>query len=149
LTKRYKLRIPRDLYEAMLAHALAETPNECCGLLAGLVSGDVALVSRHLPLVNIASTPQVEYLSEPGSMFAAEKAMRAEQIERLAVYHSHPASDPIPSRKDRERNFDGAALNLIISLKERQPLVRAWWLINSDAFEGEWEIVGCTDVSEC
>ena len=148
MTNHYKLRIPRDLHEAMLAHALAESPNECCGLLAGAVIADVGLVSRHLPLVNIAPTPQVEYLSEPRSMFVAEKAMRAERIERLAVYHSHPASDPIPSRKDRERNFGGAALNLIISLKQRQPVVRAWWLVNSDAFEGECEIVDCTGMPE-
>lgn len=143
MTKPYRLQIPHDLYQAMLAHAVAERPNECCGLLAGLIRGGVGQVTRLFPLVNIAPTPQVEYLSDPRSMFAAEKAMRAERLERLAVYHSHPASDPVPSRKDRERNFDGEALNLIISLKEGQPAVRAWWLINLDAFEGEWEIADC------
>src|SRR6516225_10983161 len=33
LTNRYSLRIPQRLYDAMLAQARAELPNECCGLL--------------------------------------------------------------------------------------------------------------------
>jgi proteasome lid subunit RPN8/RPN11 len=127
----------------MLADALAQLPNECCGLLAGAMVNGVGVVSRRFPLVNIAESPRTEYLSEPKSMLLAEKAMSAEGLDRLAVYHSHPTSDPIPSRKDRERNYEGTALNLIISFKDGQPNARIWWLINSDFFEGEWEIADC------
>jgi [CysO sulfur-carrier protein]-S-L-cysteine hydrolase len=143
LTTRYRLQIPRNLYEAMLTDALAQLPNECCGLLAGAVVDGVGVVSRRFPLVNIAPSPRIEYLSEPRSMLAAEKAMSAAGLDRLAAYHSHPTSDPIPSRKDRERNYAGVALNLIISLKGGQPSARVWWLVNSESFEGEWEITDC------
>ena len=29
------MKIPADIRDAMIAHALEEDPNECCGLLAG------------------------------------------------------------------------------------------------------------------
>jgi proteasome lid subunit RPN8/RPN11 len=143
LTKRYRLQIPQNLYEAMVADAVSQLPNECCGLLAGVVADGVGRVSRLFPLANIAPSPRTEYLSEPRSILLAEKAMLAASLERLAVYHSHPTSDPVPSRTDRERNYDGTTLNLIISFKDGQPNARIWWLINSDFFEGEWEIADC------
>src|SRR5260370_2739731 len=37
LSMPFRLRIPRNHYDAMVAQAMAELPNECCGLLAGLV----------------------------------------------------------------------------------------------------------------
>src|SRR5947209_1384872 len=100
----FRLVVPRDLYDAMLAQALSERPNECCGLLAGVVEGGVGRVSRRYPLVNEAASP-VEYLSEPRSLFEAHRDMWKSGLDVLAVYHSHPTSAAVPSRKDVERNF--------------------------------------------
>src|SRR6516162_1875504 len=79
---RFRLRMPAAIYEAMLAHARAELPNECCGLLAGQIeeSGALADVSQRYPLVNELKSP-TEFLSEPYSMFAAVKEMHREGIE--------------------------------------------------------------------
>jgi proteasome lid subunit RPN8/RPN11 len=148
----------------MIGQARAELPNECCGLLAGtliepgawqrlwlwlrrwlartgigpipagLVRRGRAL--RRYPLVNEAASP-TEYLSEPHSMFAAEKDRRAHNLEFLAVYHSHPTSEPVPSCTDRERNYSPDVMNLIISLKAA-PVVRAWWLTAESYREAEW-----------
>src|SRR5262245_45099121 len=52
------LRLPRRIYEEMVAQAVEEVPNECCGLLAGRPGEPVA---RRYPLVNAAASP-VEYL---------------------------------------------------------------------------------------
>jgi proteasome lid subunit RPN8/RPN11 len=73
-------------------------------------------------------------------MLAADKAMRALDLDMVAIYHSHPISQPIPSRKDIERNYSDHVLNLIISLKDGQPKMRAWWLTNDDFGEGQWEL---------
>src|SRR5258708_4490971 len=96
----------------MVAQALAERPNECCGLLAG--TGGRA-VSRY-PLVNAAQFPAIEYLSEPRSMFAADRAIRAAGLDVVTVYHSHPTSPPVPSKKDIASNYSESVMNLIISL---------------------------------
>src|SRR5262249_33427678 len=127
MTGPFRLVIPRPLYEAMLAHARAELPAECCGGLAGTVADGIGRVTLHLPPVHALKSP-TEYESEPRSMFAAHKAMRTTATDVLAVYHSHPATDPIPSRRDRERNYGEGVINLIIGLRTAEPQVRGWWL---------------------
>lgn len=134
-----RLLIPRPIYEAMLAHARAELPAECCGLLAGTMNDGIGRVTQHLPLVNALKSP-TEYESEPRSMLAAQKAIRASGTQELAVYHSHPTSDPIPSRRDLERSYGEGVLNLIIGLRGAEPEVRGWWLATERAREAEWEI---------
>ena len=125
----------------MLAHARAELPAECCGLLAGTVEADVGRVTQQLPLVNALASP-TEYESEPRSMFAAHKAMRAAGTDILAVYHSHPTTDPIPSRRDRERSYSDQIVNIIIGLCRAEPDVRGWWLTADGPREAEWQVQG-------
>jgi proteasome lid subunit RPN8/RPN11 len=67
--------------------------------------------------------------------------MRQRGIKELAVYHSHPTSDPIPSKTDSERNYSSEVVNLIISLKNSTPSLRVWWLTADSATEAEYEIV--------
>lgn len=141
----FRLQLPRALYREMIAQALAERPNECCGLLAGRIIPEatgVALghVSRRFPLVNAAASP-TEFLSEPRGMFEAVRAMHEAGLEILAVYHSHPTSAPIPSARDRERNYAPEVMNLILSLTDGSPAVRAWWLQADRHQEAEWDLV--------
>jgi proteasome lid subunit RPN8/RPN11 len=148
----FRLALPAQFVEEMFAQARAELPNECCGLLAGTIGPDgVGRVVRRYPLKNAAACPveylsdpldlfvlysyiffslraRVEYLSDPMDMFAAERDRRQRGIEFLAVYHSHPISDPLPSKTDRERNYSTDVVNLIISLKDGKPTMRGWWL---------------------
>ena len=121
----------------MLDHARAEFPIECCGVLAGSVDDGVGWVTEHHPLVNALASP-TEYESEPRSMLAAHKAMRASGTEILAVYHSHPTSDPIPSQRDLERNYGEGVVHLIIGLRFSEADVRGWWLTSTDYREAEF-----------
>jgi [CysO sulfur-carrier protein]-S-L-cysteine hydrolase len=136
------LNISRSVYEGMLEHALAERPLECCGLLAGLIQKDgTGLVERRYPLVNAAASP-VEFESEPRGMFAAVRDIDRRGLEVLAVYHSHPTSEPAPSRTDLARNWSPNVVNLIVSLTCTPPRVRAWWLSDTDYREAEWRVGG-------
>lgn len=123
----FRLIVPAALHSAMVAQALAERPNECCGLLAGVVEGGVGRAVARYPLVNELASP-TEYLSEPRGLFLAHKDMRARGLEVLAVYHSHPTTPAVPSRTDRERLYSEDVMCLIISLAATPPEVRAWWL---------------------
>jgi proteasome lid subunit RPN8/RPN11 len=130
----------------MVAQALAEQPLECCGLLAGVLEGGVGRVVKAYPLVNALASP-VEYLWEGHSTLAAMRDLTANNLDILAVYHSHPTSPPVPSRKDLEQNgnvrdFLGDLVHLIISLSDKPPLVRGWWLDEKAGYrEAEWEVV--------
>jgi len=144
----FRLWIPRRLYNQIVAQARAELPNECCGLLAGrALTNDTSVTEMPIaqalhcyPLANAAASP-VEYLSDPRGMFDAVRAMRQHGTDILAVYHSHPTSDPIPSRTDLERNYSAEVINLILSLKNKEPLMRGWWLTANDFREAEWQCV--------
>jgi proteasome lid subunit RPN8/RPN11 len=139
-----KLQIPSRLNEEMLAQAVSELPNECCGLLAGRDGR----VTHRYPLTNALGSP-VRYESEPRAMFAAVKDMRARGTELLAIYHSHPTSDPVPSRTDLERNFYGSeVVHLIVSLRGGKPTVRAWHLDDSSFRPAEWSVIPEEDSPE-
>ena len=145
----FRLLIPRHLLEGLIAQSLTERPLECCGLLAGVREeakiGDkateaVGRVMRRYPLVNAAASP-VEFLSDGRSMLDADRDMRARGLDLLAVYHSHPTSQAVPSRTDLERNYSPDIVNLIISLLTDPPTVRGWWLTCEAYREAAWETV--------
>ena|SRR5579862_3930737 len=144
----FRLIVPQQIYAEMVAQAIAELPNECCGLLAGTVEAcsdptaatlPIARVVRRYPLINDAKSG-IEFISQPESMFAAMRDMRKHSLDTLAVYHSHPTSLPIPSKTDLARNYSPDVMNLIVSLLARPPLVRAWWLTDVDFREAEWVV---------
>ena len=124
----------------MLWHALAEQPLECCGLLAGVIRDDgVGEVRLRYPLLNAAASP-TEFESESKSHLSADRDIRRQGWEVLAIYHSHPTSQPLPSRKDLERNNWPQAVALIISLSAKPPTIRGWWLSAETYREAEWTI---------
>jgi len=124
----------------MLWQARAESPLECCGLLSGVISSDgVAEVRLRYPLVNAAASP-VEFESEPASLLSAWNDINRQKLEVLAVYHSHPMSEPVPSRKDLARSWSPDVVNFILSLLHTPPMVRGWWLTDEDYQEAEWTV---------
>jgi proteasome lid subunit RPN8/RPN11 len=129
-----KLQFSRPLYEEMLAQAVSELPNECCGLLAGREGR----VTHRYPLTN-ALASRVRYQADPRELIAAHKDMWQQGTDHLAIYHSHPTSDPVPSRTDLEQNYHGPdMIYVIISLKGGEPSVRAWQLAETSFAEVGW-----------
>jgi proteasome lid subunit RPN8/RPN11 len=111
----------------MILQAMIEAPLECCGLLAGRIRDAVGVVEMGYPLVNEAASA-VEFVSEARGMFDAMRDIDRRGLEVLAVYHSHPACAPVPSRTDLARNYSPDVVNVIVSLQTDPPTVRAWWL---------------------
>ena len=67
--------------------------------------------------------------------------MRASGEELLAVYHSHPTSEPVPSRRDVEENTYGeTVVHLIVGHITGNPHVRAWWLGETGYREADWNV---------
>jgi proteasome lid subunit RPN8/RPN11 len=140
LSTPFRLLVPRRLYEGMLAQARAELPNECCGFLAGRIEDQLGRAERLYPLVNALASP-TRYEADAKSLLHAVRDMRGHDLEVLAIYHSHPTSDPVPSRTDLERSFWPETVYLIISLDKSEPTVRGWWLTETNFRQAEWEIV--------
>jgi proteasome lid subunit RPN8/RPN11 len=85
--------IPADVRRALEEHARSEEPNEACGLLL-LRDGRA---ERYEPGRNAAASPyRFELEVEPEVWFLEDAGYE------LAVFHSHLASPPRPSRTDVE-----------------------------------------------
>jgi proteasome lid subunit RPN8/RPN11 len=131
------LRIPADVLVAVVAHARAEAPLECCGLLAGSADGRVSL---HFPIRNDLASP-TEYLTNARDLLAASKAVRAAGVEVLAFYHSHPASAPVPSAKDVAGNYwGGTVVHVIVGLAGPEADVRAWDITEAGYEPAAWQV---------
>ncbi len=130
---RYRLRILRPIFEAMLAHAHAGHPNECCGFLAGLAG----VATHHFPLVNLLASP-VAYEADARELLALQRTLRSLGIDEVALYHSHPTSTPIPSASDLARNGYGTTIPHIILGPGDD--VRAWWLNETNFDKAEWSV---------
>jgi proteasome lid subunit RPN8/RPN11 len=86
--------IPAEIRRALEAHAHEEAPNEACGLVL-LRDGRAERYERGR---NALRSPyRFELEIDPEVWFAEDEGYE------LAVFHSHPASPPKPSRTDVER----------------------------------------------
>jgi len=114
------VEIPADVIRDMLAHAREEAPRECCGLLVGKGQSLVRSVrARNL------DTKATRYLIDPEDHFGAIRAARAEGLEVVGAYHSHPSSTPVPSATDiAEADSGSDFLYVIVSLVDED--VRAY-----------------------
>ncbi|MCW5874602.1 MAG: M67 family metallopeptidase [Anaerolineales bacterium] len=90
-----RLRITPAHWAQMAAHAAAESPNEACGLLAGAEGASVQI----FPITNELKSP-THYSMAPGEQLQAFMQMEQRGLQLLAIYHSHPAGPPTPSRTD-------------------------------------------------
>jgi [CysO sulfur-carrier protein]-S-L-cysteine hydrolase len=121
------LHIPEAMYEEMVQHARAELPNECVGMLIGTKAGSAGQVHEYLPLVNELQSP-TRFFTEPRSMLRAEKRCRERKLDVLAIFHSHPTSQPIPSRYDVADHYSSEVMCLIISLEKETIALEGWWI---------------------
>ncbi|MCI0702472.1 MAG: M67 family metallopeptidase [Planctomycetia bacterium] len=136
-----RLTIPDLLLEEVIEHARSEAPNECCGLLAGHIEDGVGVMTARFTVANDLHS-STRYETNARDLFTAFRAMRKDNLELLAIYHSHPTSEPVPSLRDVEQNTYGeTVVHLIVSLAGAKPEVRAWWLTEVGYREAEWSAV--------
>jgi proteasome lid subunit RPN8/RPN11 len=117
--------VPAPIQEELRAHAADEAPNECCGVLV-LKDG---VAERYVRGQNrLASPYRYELEIDPRVWFLEDDGYE------LAVFHSHPETEPRPSRTDRERAglWSGRPF-LIYGLKHDE--LRAWTVTREEAVE--------------
>jgi proteasome lid subunit RPN8/RPN11 len=126
------VRISKELARELVDHAVADLPNECCGMIAG--RGGTA--TRVLPAANSEGSPFM-YVMDPREQLRIMDAIDDSGDDLLAIYHSHTRSAAYPSRTDVELAFYPDTLYLIVSIADRDaPEIRAFRL-SKGAPEGE------------
>jgi proteasome lid subunit RPN8/RPN11 len=91
------LRLPAPIYDAIIAHARRDHPDEACGVVAGPAGSDRP--QRLVEMLNAAGSPTF-YQFDSGEQLRLWKEMDAADEEPVVIYHSHTATEAYPSRTD-------------------------------------------------
>ena len=131
------IRIPKTIFQKMVEHAKKEQPLECCGIL----SGKGKTVEKSFELKNAEGSP-VRYSMSPLDQLKAFEEMEKESMEMIAIYHSHPHTIPFPSETDVKLNFYPDVSSVIVSLKEENPVMKAFRISKEAIYLEEIEVIG-------
>ncbi len=131
------LRLPKSFLDDIVAHAKAEAPNECCGIIAG-ADGRAAKLYR---CRNAEESPY-RYQVDPNDLFRVYRECEQNGWDFLAIYHSHTFSEAYPSPTDVRLAFWPEAYYVLVSLKDPdRPVVRAFRIRDGQVQEEEIETV--------
>jgi proteasome lid subunit RPN8/RPN11 len=129
------LRITQALLDEIVAHARAEAPNECCGMIA---TQDGVAVAVHRAR-NAAASP-LRYEMDGMEQYKIQTAIEESGYELGAIYHSHTRSAPEPSQTDINLAFYPDALYVIVGVAGAEPDVRAWRIVDGAVSEAALEV---------
>jgi proteasome lid subunit RPN8/RPN11 len=130
------MRISRRLLDELIAHARADAPNECCGMIAAR-DGEAVAVHR---ATNTAASP-LRYVIDGKEQYEIQTAIEDAGLDLGAIYHSHTRSAPEPSQTDINLAFYPEALYVIVGVQHEQPDVRAWRIVGGEVSEAALEVV--------
>jgi proteasome lid subunit RPN8/RPN11 len=120
--------IASDLLDELIAHARAEAPNECCGMIA-TEPGAHARAVRVYRATNAAASP-LRYEIDGMEQYRIQTDIEDAGLALGAIYHSHTRSAPYPSQTDINLAFYPESLYVIVGVAEDEPDVRAYRIVD-------------------
>lgn len=109
------LTLKNDTLDRLCAHAQAEYPRECCGILLGRHTDGQRIVFRIVQTENTAGEKQraTYFQIDPLALAKAELAAEQEHLEIVGFYHSHPDHDAVPSNEDTRHMIVGYSYPIV------------------------------------
>jgi proteasome lid subunit RPN8/RPN11 len=140
INEKFVVRIPKGMYEEMVAHVVAGYPNETCGMLA---SKDGQVVKNY-PTANAAEHPDDFSEISPEDLLRISYDIDEYNGEMYSYYHSHPQSEAYPSRRDKDWAKRNQLYYIIFSHQyyPQPPYARVFFIQEDDTvIEGTLEII--------
>ena len=107
------ITIVQRVLDDVWAHARAEAPRECCGMLMG--TSDQVL--ENVRATNLESGI-TRFQIDPRDHIRALREARIRRLDVVGFYHSHPRSPAYPSETDIAESGYADALHLIVGVAE-------------------------------
>lgn len=126
------LRLDYHLYDELIEYAKAHSPEEACGLIAGIEDDGGREIKKIYYLENTDHATD-HFTIHPKDQMLAVKDMRANGYKPLGNWHSHLESPSRPSVEDVSLAYDSKASYLILSLMAKNPVLNSYHIEN-----GEW-----------
>lgn len=133
LSEMEPLKIPSSLIQAMVEYCRLNLPYEACGLLGGKNNR----ATKFIPMRNLAVST-TRYEMDPQEQLQAFRALQKENLDLVAIFHSHPVTEAYPSKTDVEfASFWEETYFVILSFRFGldKPEVRAFRIIGQKVFE--------------
>lgn len=137
------LQLPRSAFDGIVAHALRCYPLEMCGLVAGVPLASPSGCADNPegvdvvwfePCDNVAASSKV-YTVDPRQHLRADRRAEDEGFEIVGVVHSHTHTEPYPSPTDVAQATDPNWHYLIVSLRDDDPMLRSWRIVDGEVTE--------------
>nr|WP_218861266.1 M67 family metallopeptidase [Nocardioides panzhihuensis] len=137
------MTIDQATYDAIVAHAKRDHPDEACGIVAGPEGSDRP--ERFIEMINAAGSPTF-YEFDSSDLLQLYKEMDANDEEPVIVYHSHTATEAYPSRTDIGLAMEPNAHYVLVSTREHGsddgPVeLRSFRIVDGNVTEEEISIV--------
>jgi [CysO sulfur-carrier protein]-S-L-cysteine hydrolase len=129
------------LVQAIVDQARAEDPNEACGLIVGdrpAAEGGRAL--RYEPTRNKAASPY-RYEIHPDDLYRISVAVDDADEVIWGIVHSHTHTPAVPSPTDIGLALYPDALYLLVSMREDEPSLRAWRIVDDAVHEVGLDVI--------
>ena len=131
------LELERQYADEIVAHALEEYPNECCGILAG----QDGRVTRLYRMTNTEHS-RYRYNMDAKELYLTYREIDDNSWDLLAIYHSHTHTEAYPSDTDVRLATWPEAYYFLVSLMDRDdPTIRAFRIEDGTISEEELRIV--------
>ena len=122
--------------DEMIAHARADAPNECCGIIAGKDGRPMRLYRA----INAEASPY-RYSVDAKDLLRIHRDADSNGWEFLVIYHSHTHTEAYPSPTDvRLATWPDAYYVLVSLMDEAVPVVRAFRIENGAITEEAIEL---------
>ncbi|MDX1441980.1 MAG: M67 family metallopeptidase [Nitrosopumilaceae archaeon] len=96
-----KLIITEQQKKILFDHSEKEKPNESCAILFGTENEKETIVKKIFLTKNIEKSP-VNFTISPEERLEADKIEKESGLKIVAIFHSHPNSEAIPSITDKK-----------------------------------------------
>ena len=133
------LTIDRSVYDAIVAHARRDHPDEACGVVAGPAGS--GRPERFVPMLNAARSPTF-YEFDSADLLALYREMDERDEEPVVIYHSHTATEAYPSRTDVALAMEPGAHYVLVSTRAvDETEFRSYRIVDGEVSEEEVRVV--------
>jgi len=138
-----RVQIKKECLVAIDAHAERAFPEECCGTLLGYDRDDgVREIVTVEPVENTkGENRQRRYLIEPKALLHAEKSARAQKLDVVGIYHSHPDHPSQASEFDRDHAMPFWSYTIVSCMAGKAVQTQSWRLRDDRSAFDEEELI--------
>ncbi len=127
----------------LVEHSEKQSPNEACGILAGLPAGQAGKDVKVEKIFQMTNTDESAktFFMDPKEQLKVMKEIKHLEMKMVGIYHSHLETEAYPSAHDVELAFYPEVSYVIVSIKDRDnPSIRSFRIIEGKISEDKVKI---------